>query len=305
MRTTGFFIAIALVGGLGATSCTRPKVVDLSKLDHPAQGAWGSLDRGKIRKGDAYLDSHEMLVKGDARGWVVVWDQARTWQSDAPGLVYQQAGSARCTVTSRALYRGSLGPKGRLRLRYDKALPREENCQGQLLFPKACSLQAENHRLTLDCGEQRRIFARRREASPSLLFALLAPGGRVSGVWTWHHRSIDREGDLKIEHETWHLFQRGASVEGFYDRVVAIRSRDGRRFLCNDDLGYRSRARFLVRGKLVGDKLMLREVSYVTNPGRCDTGRRSLDRYMGVLQSRDGEIHLRWRTGGQLLRRRR
>lgn len=305
MVKTRFLVALALAGSFLLPACTRPKVVDPSKVDHPAQGAWGMVERGQDARGDEYLDAHEVLVRADTRGWTIAWDRARTWKSSDTGRVFREGRSERCTVAARAMLRGKARKDGKVVLERTAKLPREQRCVGSLPFPRSCSLAAAGNELRLECGKRQYVFSRQRDVSPALLFALLAPGGRVSGVWTWHHRSIDREGDLKIETETWHLFQRGKRVEGFYDREVAVRSRDGRRFLCNDGLGYNSRARFLIRGKVVGDQLHLREVSYVTKAGRCDTGRRTLDRYVGVLQGRDGLINLRWRTGGQLLRRRR
>ncbi|MBW2731500.1 MAG: hypothetical protein JRH20_03850 [Deltaproteobacteria bacterium] len=299
------FVGLVLLGGFSLPSCTHPKVANVAMLAHPAQGAWLSVERGQDDGGDTYVDTHEVLVKGNADGWVMVWDRARTWRTTDAGKVFRDGRGTRCSVAARVLLQGRARVDGTVLLEHKADLPRESQCEGTLPSPQLCSLSAEKNHLHVTCGQQKTVFFPKQQVSPPLLFAALGPSGRISGVWTWHHRSIDAEGDLKIEHETWHLFQRGGQVEGFYDRVVAIRSRDGRRFLCNDGLGYRSSARFLLRGKIVGQKLRLHEVSYRTDPGRCDTGRRSLDRYVGVLQRKDGEIRLHWRSGGQLLRRRR
>ena len=129
--------------------------------------------------------------------------------------------------------------------------------------------------------------------------------GSVTGVWTWHHRSRDPQKDLKIEDEVWHLLQRGDEVYGYYDRLVVVRSADGRRFMCNHGLAYSNLARFRVRGHIKDGRMILKELDYRARPGACETGRRVLDTYQGTLAREGSLIRLRWKRGAQLLYKRR
>ena len=136
-----------------------------------------------------------------------------------------------------------------------------------------------------------------------LAFAL-GRAGSVTGVWTWHHRSGDSQGDMKTEDETWHLLQNGDRVDGFYDRRVTVRSGDGRRFVCNNEYGYETFARFKVRGRIKGARVHIREVEFNAKAGACETSKRLLDEYQGIVALDGSMIHLSWGKGSQLLYRR-
>jgi hypothetical protein len=128
--------------------------------------------------------------------------------------------------------------------------------------------------------------------------------GSVTGLWTWHQRSVDNDGDTKIEEEIWQLRQLQNGIEGFYDRTVWVRSGDGRRFQCNNHLEYASHARFRVRGDVRGQRLRIRELGYQTEPNTCESGHRSLDAYEGWIRPDGKTIELSWGHGAQLLYRR-
>ncbi len=265
-------------------------------------GAWDLVERRDLAAPhQRSVSVHELQLRWLQGSLVGTWDRERRLEA-APGQVYRATDATGCRDRRRLLVQGI--PHGNsVRLERIHTLDDRPRCDARQPIPETCQLQRRGLRLSLRCGATELLFTRRRQQALPLMLALARPGG-LTGVWTWHHRSVDPEGDLKIEHETWHLFQKGRRVEGFYDRVVRIRSRDGRPFSCNEALGYANAARFRVRGLVVGGEVYLKEVSYTTAPSTCETGRRRLDRYIGKL-SQGGRIQLRWPSGAQLLRRRR
>src|SRR5256885_11101146 len=106
----------------------------------------------------------------------------------------------------------------------------------------------------------------------------------TSGVWDWMFRSTDDQGDMRVEQEEWHLAQRGAHIEGYYDRAVTMMSVDERLFRCNQRLGFTKTTRVRVAGQIEGDRVMLREVGFDAKPGPCDDGARNLVAYIGILR---------------------
>ena len=128
-------------------------------------------------------------------------------------------------------------------------------------------------------------------------------GSDASGVWDWVFRSTDDQGDMRVEQEEWHLAQRGARIEGYYDRAVTMMSVDERLFRCNQRLGFTKSTRVRVAGQIEGDRVLLREVAFDTKPGPCDDGARNLVAYIGVL--RGPTLALRWgpEAGQTLVRR--
>lgn len=126
----------------------------------------------------------------------------------------------------------------------------------------------------------------------------------TSGTWDWMHRSNDEQGDLRLEQEEWHLTQAGSRVEGYYDRAVTMMSTDDRLFRCNQRLGFTKLTRVHVAGQITtGNRVVLREVRYETNPGPCDDGARQLVEYSGIV--RGETLALRWgpESGQTLVRR--
>jgi hypothetical protein len=125
----------------------------------------------------------------------------------------------------------------------------------------------------------------------------------ASGVWDWIFRSTDDQGDMRVEQEEWHIRQRGAHLEGYYDRAVTMMSTDERLFRCNQKLGFTKVTRVRIAGQVEGDRVMLREVAFEAKPGPCDDGARNLVEYSGVV--RGGTLALRWgpQAGQTLVRR--
>jgi hypothetical protein len=131
------------------------------------------------------------------------------------------------------------------------------------------------------------------------------PGGMsvpVGGTWEWELRSIDAEGDERLEREEWHLAETPDGVKGYYDRTVK-RVRGEGRFACGESR-FETATRYTIVGQRVGERLMLTEVDYKSEPSKCDNALRRLDTYRGSLN--DGEsLVLSWGSGSQLLRRKR
>src|SRR4051812_40826493 len=125
----------------------------------------------------------------------------------------------------------------------------------------------------------------------------------TNGVWDWVYRSTDDQGDMRVEQEEWHLTQRGATIEGYYDRAVTMMSVDERLFRCNQRLGFTKMTRVRISGKVDGERVQLREVDFETKPGPCDDGARNLVAYVGTVHG--PTLALRWgpEAGQTLVRR--
>ena len=128
-------------------------------------------------------------------------------------------------------------------------------------------------------------------------------GAPVGGTWEWELRSIDADGDERVEREEWHLEETQDGVRGYYDRTVKHERGDGL-FSCNGAARYATTTRYMVVGQRFGERLMLTEVDYKAEPSPCDNALRRLDSYQGHLADADSLI-LSWGPGNQLLRRRR
>lgn len=125
----------------------------------------------------------------------------------------------------------------------------------------------------------------------------------ASGVWDWSFFSRDEQGDERFEREEWHIVQRNGRIEGYYDRVVDMRSIDERLFRCNQKLSFTKFTRVRVAGRVEGNRVQIREVAFDAKPGPCDDGSRNLVEYRGVIAG--GNLALRWGdAGGQTLVRR-
>ncbi len=139
--------------------------------------------------------------------------------------------------------------------------------------------------------------------STTPIAAPLVAHSDATGVWDWVYRSTDDQGDMRVEQEEWHLEQKGAHLEGWYDRAVTLMSTDERLFRCNQKLGFTKMTRVRVAGKLEGEHVQLREVGFDAKPNPCDDGARNLVEYQGLL--REGTLALRWGAeAGQTLVRR-
>jgi len=124
----------------------------------------------------------------------------------------------------------------------------------------------------------------------------------VGGTWVWELRSIDAEGDERVEREEWHLVDSAEGVSGYYDRTVARVRGDGTNFVCNGQPRYETTTRYNVSGQRFGDKVTLTETDYKAPRSPCDNALRRLDTYQGHVADADSLI-LSWGPGNQLLRR--
>jgi hypothetical protein len=124
----------------------------------------------------------------------------------------------------------------------------------------------------------------------------------LGGTWLWELRSIDAEGDERVEREEWHLSETADGLSGYYDRTVARVRGDGTNFSCNGQPSYETTTRYNVSGQRFGDKLTLTETDYRAMKSPCDNALRRLDTYQGHVADSDSLI-LSWGPGNQLLRR--
>ncbi len=114
---------------------------------------------------------------------------------------------------------------------------------------------------------------------------------QTTGVWDWVFRSVDDQGDMRVEQEEWHLQQSGAQIDGYYDRAVTMLSTDERLFRCNQRLGFTKVTRVHLAGTLAGAQVQLREIGFEAKPGPCDDGARSLVEYKGVINGPTMALH--------------
>ncbi len=126
--------------------------------------------------------------------------------------------------------------------------------------------------------------------------------GPIGGTWVWELRSIDAEGDERLEREEWHISESADGLSGYYDRTVARVRGDGTNFVCNGQPRYETTTRYNVSGQRFGDKLTLTETDYKASRSPCDNALRRLDTYQGHVADADSLI-LSWGPGNQLLRR--
>jgi hypothetical protein len=125
----------------------------------------------------------------------------------------------------------------------------------------------------------------------------------VDGSWEWELRSIDAEGDERLEREEWHLAEGPDGIHGYYDRMVKRVRGDGA-FTCNGQDRFETATRYTVVGQRFGERLNLTEVDYKAQASSCDNALRRLDTYQGHLADGDSLV-LSWGPGNQLLRRKR
>jgi|SRR5579859_562757 len=125
----------------------------------------------------------------------------------------------------------------------------------------------------------------------------------VEGSWEWELRSIDADGDERLEREEWHLAEGPDGIHGYYDRTVKRVRGDGV-YTCNNQDRFETATRYTVVGQRFGDRLSLTEVDYKAQPTGCDNALRRLDSYQGHLADGDSLV-LSWGPGNQLLRRKR
>jgi hypothetical protein len=125
----------------------------------------------------------------------------------------------------------------------------------------------------------------------------------VDGSWEWELRSIDADGDERLEREEWHLAEGPDGIHGYYDRTVKRVRGDGV-YTCNNQDRFETATRYTVVGQRFGERINLTEVDYKAQPSGCDNALRRLDTYQGHLADGDSLV-LSWGPGNQLLRRKR
>lgn len=128
------------------------------------------------------------------------------------------------------------------------------------------------------------------------------PAPDLAGEWRWEHKTVDVDGDRRVEQERWVLEQNDGEILGHYESTVTITAGSERPFHCNQANEFTTHARFDVVGRIEeGNRLVLRETAVQVDPGPCDPGRRRLASYRGSFA--DGAIMLDWGAGRQTLRR--
>jgi hypothetical protein len=125
----------------------------------------------------------------------------------------------------------------------------------------------------------------------------------VDGSWEWELRSIDADGDERLEREEWHLSEGPDGIHGYYDRTVKRVRGDGV-YSCNSQDRFETATRYTVVGQRFGERMSLTEVDYKSQASPCDNALRRLDTYQGHLADADSLV-LSWGPGNQLLRRKR
>lgn len=261
-------------------------------------GVWDLVQERSVNDGDQRIDRHELQLTQHGGTLHAVWTRSATWVSQN-GHPFACNGRPRYRLSSRTILREASNAEFKVIAAQNQDLP----CGSLGLKDNSCTVNANGSELQLSCGATSWRMNKRSDAALPLAIAA-ARGNELTGVWTWHHRSLDRDGDIKIESESWQLVQSGNKVRGFYTREVLVQSGDGRRFRCNDQLQYRNIARFQVEGDSAGGAFRLKEIAYETTPNACESGHRLLDQYLGMLESRGGALRLRWNKGSQRLSRR-
>jgi hypothetical protein len=131
-----------------------------------------------------------------------------------------------------------------------------------------------------------------------------APSHAVDGDWEWELRSIDADGEERVEREQWHLTEGPEGIRGYYDRTVRRSGEEASAATCAAPLRGESATRYTIVGQRAGDRLMLTEIDFKTERSECDNAQRRLDSYRGKLAD-DDTLILSWGPGQQLLRRKR
>ena len=147
------------------------------------------------------------------------------------------------------------------------------------------------------------VRVRRRRRAPGVDAVGTSRRPPVDGTWVWELRSIDAEGDERVEREEWHLAESPDGISGYYDRTVARVRGDGTnsratampRYETDDPL-QRRRPALRRQGHANRDRLQGAAAA------RCDNALRRLDTYQGHVADADSLV-LSWGPGNQLLRR--
>ena len=125
----------------------------------------------------------------------------------------------------------------------------------------------------------------------------------VVGDWEWELRSVDADGDFRVEREVWHLAEGADGIRGYYDRTVRSERGEGT-FTCNNQERKETATRYTVVGQRFGNQITLRETDYKAERSPCDNAKRRLDTYHGRLADSESLV-LSWGPGNQILRRKR
>jgi hypothetical protein len=319
------FLGLAGCATVGPMRTSRGKVASLGASSSPdASGVWDWVFRSADDQGDLRVEQEEwhLLQRGSQiEGY---YDRAVTMMSTDERLFRcnQKLGFTKSTrvriagqvegdkvVLREVAFEASPGPcddgarnlvayvgvlrGGTLALRWGPEA-------GQTLIRRAEGSNATLAQLTglgTPSGPLGELNGARPEAEASAANASVA----VDGTWEWELRSIDAEGDERVEREEWHITEATDGIRGYYDRTVRRVRADGV-FTCNGQGRYETATRYTITGQRFGDKLTLTEIDYKAAPSGCDNALRRLDTYQGQLASAD-DLVLSWGPGNQLLRR--
>ncbi len=315
---------VAWVGVLAATAgCSTSKSVARTAARVPEvvakassmQGTWDWMHRSSDEQGDMRLEQEEWHLVQNGPRVEGYYDRAVTMMSTDDRLFRcnQRLGFTKLT---RVHVAGQLvGNKVILReVRYETS-PGPCDDGARQLVEYSGTVRGES--LSLRWGpENGQTLVRRTESAQTsasaqtqlVSFRTPAPpratpgvAAAVDGDWEWELRSIDAEGDERLEREVWHLREGGDGVRGHYERTVR-RIRAGGVYSCNAADRFETVTRYEISGQRFGEKVSLTESAYKVQPSPCDNGLRRLDTYQGHVADTDSLV-LSWGPGNQLLRR--
>ncbi|MEJ7600313.1 MAG: hypothetical protein WKG01_20555 [Kofleriaceae bacterium] len=102
----------------------------------------------------------------------------------------------------------------------------------------------------------------------------------LAGVWRWDARSYDDDGNVREEHEWWHLTARGErNLDGTYRRQVIVQSRDGSPIPCAKLASWTFDDGYVLEGETEEEHWHLHERAAEPGDHAClrPTPRRTLD----------------------------
>jgi hypothetical protein len=321
VRSVALLISLGFVWGCAPQTAVRarstvPKVAVAAPSD--AAGVWDWMYRSTDDQGDMRVEQEEWHLRQNGpniEGW---YDRAVTLMSTDERLFRcnQKLGFTKLT---RVRVAGKLqGEKVQLReVGFDaKPGPCDDGARnlveyqgtlrgstlalrwgpeaGQTLVKRTPDISGQQQNLAQTMGES---------FEPQTRQAAMESSVPVDGSWEWELRSIDADGDERLEREEWHLAEGPDGIHGYYDRTVKRVRGDGV-YTCNNQDRFETATRYTVVGQRFGEKLSLTEVDYKAQSTGCDNALRRLDSYQGHLADGDSLV-LSWGPGNQLLRRKR
>jgi hypothetical protein len=316
-RSTLALVLVSLAGCAHKGVALRPAAVVVRPAPPPeATGVWEWVFRSTDEQGDVRVEQEEWHLEQRGQEVKGYYDRAVTMMSTDERLFRcnQQLGFTKLTrVQVAGVMRG------------DKMLLHEVGFEAK---PGPCDDGARNlvayvgvvgsGTIHLQWAPNAGQTLHRREGVPARDTGVEWPGEGaqasgvasfpVDGTWVWELKSIDAEGDERVEREEWHLSETPDGIHGDYVRRV-MRVRGDGVFSCSSSDRYETVTRYTIAGQRQGDRVTLTETRYELPEGAgarpCDNGMRRLDTYQGTVQGEGEELVLSWGPGNQLLRRQR